>query len=246
MASIKVLGSSSKGNCYLIQTKDSTLILECGISFKEILKGLNFNLKNVVGCLVTHEHKDHSKSVKDMCKNGINVYMTNGTKIGCNIGNHRINTIALNQQFEVGKFKIIPFSIIHDVNEPCGFLIYHKSFGKLLFITDTGYIPVTFNGINHLLIEDNYLNSVMEENLENKSLNSYLARRIKKTHLEHSQSMKFIKQNSMDLMNVMLIHLSDANSCESIMLEDAKQTAPFSNCYIGAADLEIEINATPF
>ncbi|HEK4983663.1 TPA: MBL fold metallo-hydrolase, partial [Clostridioides difficile] len=60
---IKVLGSSSRGNCYLLQLKNETLILECGVSYKEILKGLDFNLKSVVGCLVTHEHKDHSKSL---------------------------------------------------------------------------------------------------------------------------------------------------------------------------------------
>ncbi|HEK4983654.1 TPA: MBL fold metallo-hydrolase, partial [Clostridioides difficile] len=60
---IKILGSSSRGNCYLLQLENETLILECGVSYKEILKGLDFSLENVVGCLVTHEHKDHSKAI---------------------------------------------------------------------------------------------------------------------------------------------------------------------------------------
>jgi len=54
---IKVLGSSSRGNCYLLQANNGeTLIIEAGISLKDIKKGLDFNLKGVVGCLITHEH----------------------------------------------------------------------------------------------------------------------------------------------------------------------------------------------
>lgn len=71
---IKVLGSSSRGNCYLLQLKKETLILECGINYKDILKGLDFNLESVIGCLVTHEHKDHSKAITELTNNGIDVY----------------------------------------------------------------------------------------------------------------------------------------------------------------------------
>ncbi|WP_024622120.1 MBL fold metallo-hydrolase [Metaclostridioides mangenotii] len=76
---IKVLGSSSKGNCYLLQLKTETLILECGINYKQILKGLNYDLESVVGCLVTHEHKDHSKAITELTENGIDIYTSKGT-----------------------------------------------------------------------------------------------------------------------------------------------------------------------
>lgn len=54
---MKCLGSSSGGNCYLLQSNSGeTLIVECGVNIKEIKKALNFNMRNVVGCLVSHEH----------------------------------------------------------------------------------------------------------------------------------------------------------------------------------------------
>ena len=72
---LKCLGSSSAGNCYLL-TSDSgeTLILDCGIPIKEIKKGLDWNVKDVVGVLCTHKHLDHSKSVEDFEAMGIPIY----------------------------------------------------------------------------------------------------------------------------------------------------------------------------
>lgn len=81
---LKCLGSSSAGNCYLL-TSDSgeTLILDCGIPIKEIKKGLNWNIKDVVGVLCTHKHLDHSKSLNDFQAMGIPIfapYLGNGCK----------------------------------------------------------------------------------------------------------------------------------------------------------------------
>lgn len=54
---VKVLRSGSSGNCFILQANDGeTLIIECGVDFKEVKKELNFDIKGVVGCLITHEH----------------------------------------------------------------------------------------------------------------------------------------------------------------------------------------------
>lgn len=53
---LKCLGSSSKGNCYLLIGDSETLIIEAGIKFKEVKKALDFDLSNVVGCCISHEH----------------------------------------------------------------------------------------------------------------------------------------------------------------------------------------------
>ena len=74
MSVLKVLSSGSKGNCYLLITPNETLIIEAGIRYKDILKGLDFKLDKVVGCLVSHEHKDHSKSIEYLIKNGIDIF----------------------------------------------------------------------------------------------------------------------------------------------------------------------------
>lgn len=54
---IKVLSSSSNGNCYILQSlQNESLIIEAGVPWKEILKELDYDLKGVVGCLISHEH----------------------------------------------------------------------------------------------------------------------------------------------------------------------------------------------
>lgn len=64
-----MLGSSSKGNCYLLEYKNKVLILDAGVSFKEVQKALNFNIEKVVGVLITHEHMDHLKYATDFALN---------------------------------------------------------------------------------------------------------------------------------------------------------------------------------
>ena len=134
---LKVLGSGSSGNCYLLQNKDETLIIECGLSYKTILKGLNFDLRNVVGCLISHEHKDHSKAVNDVLNNAIDVYTSEETLKSINIKNYRAKIIRAEEQFNIGQFTIVPIKTQHDAADPLGFLIYHNEIGRLLFITDS-------------------------------------------------------------------------------------------------------------
>ncbi|HXS59018.1 MAG TPA: MBL fold metallo-hydrolase, partial [Hanamia sp.] len=76
---LKVLGSSSAGNCYLLENEKETLIIEAGLRFDEIKRGLKYNLRKVCGCLVSHEHGDHCKGAKDMLNAGITIFASEGT-----------------------------------------------------------------------------------------------------------------------------------------------------------------------
>lgn len=53
---LKVLASSSKGNAYILESPTGSLLIEAGIPWKQILQGLNYDLKGVVGCLISHQH----------------------------------------------------------------------------------------------------------------------------------------------------------------------------------------------
>ena len=65
---LSVLNSSSAGNCYVFQNKTEALIVEAGVRFSELQKALDFNVRKVVGCIITHEHGDHSAYVSDFLK----------------------------------------------------------------------------------------------------------------------------------------------------------------------------------
>lgn len=223
---LKVLASGSKGNCYLLQLKDETLILECGIRYKQILDGLDFNLESVVGCLVTHEHKDHSKAIEDLNKNGINVYASKGTFESLGIENHRANVIKSEELFKVGNFTIMPFQAKHDAKEPLGFLINHKEIGNLLFITDSYYCEYNFNKLNHILVECNYSKNLLDGNIENGVIPISLRNRITRSHFELLNVIDFLKSNDLSqVKNLLLIHLSSSNSDADYFIQEiAKST----------------------
>ena len=63
---LKILGSSSSGNCYILDNGNEALIIEAGIKLLDVKKALGWNIRKVVGCLITHQHNDHSKYIKNM------------------------------------------------------------------------------------------------------------------------------------------------------------------------------------
>jgi len=211
---IKVLASSSKGNCYRISDGYTALLLECGIHIKKIKQGLGFRLSDIDGCLVSHEHKDHSKSVKDIAKAGIDLYMSEGTREVLNIEGHRIKTIKPQKQFNIGTYSILPFRTEHDAKEPLGFLIYSRTTReKLLFATDTYYIRYRFPGLTHIMIECNYAHDILQSNIENGLIPESLKDRLLESHFSLDNAKEFLKANDLSkVQQIWLIHLSDSNS----------------------------------
>ena len=116
---LKVLGSSSSGNCYLIEiNKNEKLILDAGINFKDVQKELQFNLQGIQGVLITHEHMDHLKYATNFALNGINIYASEGTFRKLELVGHRFKIVKALQQFQIGNFIILPFDTQHDAAEP--------------------------------------------------------------------------------------------------------------------------------
>lgn len=185
MLKLKTLATGSSGNCYLLSTENETLILDCGIPIKEIKKGLNFDLSKVVGCVVTHAHKDHSLSVKDIMNMGIKVY----------------EPFVFRKSF--GGFKVQSFEVPHD-NEPCvGYLITCPDGQKVLYATDFEYIKYNFLkiGIDHIIIECNYQQEYVNRDLPN------FEHKIK-GHCSLDTCKKFIEVNATDrLKTVLLVHM---------------------------------------
>lgn len=74
MAQLKVLSSGSHGNAYILECGNEQLLIELGIKWKDILKGLDYDLTKVQGCIASHHHSDHLKSIKNALKSGLSVY----------------------------------------------------------------------------------------------------------------------------------------------------------------------------
>lgn len=211
---IKVLASSSKGNCYRISDGYTALLLECGIHIKKIRQELEFKLSEISGCLISHEHKDHSKAVKDIVKAGIDVYMSEGTREALNIEGHRVKVIKPQKQFNIGTYSILPFRTEHDAKEPLGFLIYSRTTReKLLFATDTYYIRYRFPNLTHIMIECNYAIDILKSNIEKGLVPESLKDRLLESHFSLEHVKEFLKANDLSkVQEIWLLHLSDGNS----------------------------------
>ena len=217
------LGSSSAGNCYLLQADSGeTLILDCGIPIKEIKKGLNWNVKDVVGVLCTHKHLDHSKSVKDFETMGIPICKPYETLL--------MSQFLANSYFTVRAFDLTTVDgrgTHTDANgEPCpifGFLITHPEMGKMLYITDCEVIKWKFKGINQILLGVNYDKDLVDT--DNPKANHVF-----RGHLSIDTACDFVKANDSDsLQNVIMCHLSSENADKDSFIAKMKNAVNGAN-----------------
>ena len=215
---LKVLGSSSKGNCYIISDSDEVLILECGIRMEIVKQALDFDLSKVVGCLLTHEHKDHSGAIKDFVRSGITLYSSAKTFASLGFQSHHFQAVVHNVSFTIGNFTILPIKVMHDAAEPFGYYISHPAMGNLLFLTDTFYSEYVFPGLHHILIECNYSVDIVNKNLAGSASVS-LRDRVLFSHMELSTTLQMLRSNDLkNVRNIMLIHLSDKNSDSALFI----------------------------
>lgn len=224
------IATGSTGNCYtLTSNSGETLILDCGIPIKEIKKGLNWNIKDVVGVLCTHKHLDHSKSVKDFRQMGIPIYGLYSKAVPM-------------RTMKIGEFNVKPFDLTaidgnwthtHANGEPCpifGFLITHKEMGRMLYITDCELIKWRFKGINHILLGVNYDKDLIDRD------NTSKANHVFRGHLSIDTACGFVKANYSDsLQNVIMCHLSSENADSDSFIEKMKKVACGANVDVAAA-----------
>jgi len=213
MIEIIPLASGSRGNCYRVTDGRTPLLLECGIPFREIQKGLKFRVSEIAGCLVTHEHQDHCKATKDIMKAGIDCYMSQGTSEVLGVSGHRVNSVQAKQQFRLGTWTVLPFETQHDAAEPLGFLLANQDGDKLLYATDTFYIRYRFQGLTHIMVECNYSLDILKRNVEAGAVPRELKNRILKSHFSLDHVKEFLQANDMSrVQEIWLLHLSDGNS----------------------------------
>lgn len=244
---LMILGSSSKGNCYLLIGKEETLIIEAGINIKEVKKALEFDLKSVVGCLITHEHGDHSKYIKEYIDAGIDIYASKGTFDALKIeSHHRLKTVISENKYNIKGFTIMPFDTKHDCIEPLGYLIRHNEIGTILFATDTYYLEYKFSGLNHVLIECNYSLDILNKNVEKGYIHPIQKKRVMRSHFGLENVKEFLRVNDLShVYNIILLHLSDSNSNAK---KFKKQIYKLTNrkVFIANRGLEVILDKYPF
>lgn len=247
---VRCIGTGSSGNCYALYDNDGKiLLLDLGLTRKQILKGIDFNVTDVVGAVVSHEHGDHAKSVKDFENMGIPVFKPY-------IGKWKMAEMDRHYPTYYGKrtrdFKVFEFDMtdknnrfMHTNNDgsecPCyGFLIEHEDMGKLLYITDTELVKWRFSGINHILISCNYQNKYISDSAKRNH--------VLRGHMELETVKDFIKANKSNaLRTVILCHLSgDSANPDECLSEVQKVVGEGVNVVVAETGKEVGLSLYPF
>ena len=228
---IRTLASGSKGNCYMVSDGITSILIEAGIPFSAIRKGLSFKTSSISGCLLSHEHGDHSKAIPEVMKAGIDVFTSEGTAKVLKLSGHRLHTVRSLEQFVVGSWLILPFDTQHDCADPLGYLLVSGN-EKLLYATDTEYIRYRFAGLTTIMCEVNYDLEIIRSNVANESIPLAQKNRVLKSHMSLETFLGFCKVNDLSkVQSIHLLHLSDGNS-DAEVFKAAVQRATGKPVYI--------------
>jgi phosphoribosyl 1,2-cyclic phosphodiesterase len=225
--SLKVIGTGSKGNCYLLTVGDEVLVIEAGVNFTAIKKALNFDLSKVGGVLVTHEHGDHSCAVKDFQKFGKDIYCTKGTAEALKLKNYY--DVKPRELFESLNISFAAFETFHDAADPCGFLIEFNG-KRLVFLTDSSDLDYKFGNVDYWIIEANYSN----KKLQKSGLDNRLKKRIQENHMSIDRCKTILDHHNAKF--AVLIHASENHADK----EEFIKKIPYA--IFAENGMEIELN----
>lgn len=241
---LKVIGSSSKGNAYVLDGQRESLVIEAGIKLKEVKRAIGFdNLPKVVGCIISHSHNDHAGYAAEYAEAGIIVLALQATLDAKGIGRNCM-AVEEGKGYKVGGFTVFPFEVMHDV--PCiGYVVCHEECGKLVFFTDTYACQHSFTGVTHYIIEANYSDERLEENIAAGRVPQLLRNRLLTSHMEIGNTIAFLRRNPLKTVrNIVLVHLSDGNSDEAQFI-DRTIAATGKRVYAARAGMVVDISKQP-
>lgn len=217
------LYSGSSGNSLFVQTPNTKVLIDAGESAKKIelaLANMEVAVTDIDAILVTHEHSDHIRGLGTLSKKfNIPIYANRETweampEVTEKVQDENQNLFSVNENFDIGDLKILPFSIPHDAANPCGFNIcYHNQ--KISIATDIGHmdgkIIKNLEDSSFILLESNYDPNILKCSRYPYSLKQRIAG--PNGHLSNEAAGKTIGylMNS-GLKNVMLGHLSKENN----------------------------------
>ena len=148
MLSFCSLYSGSSGNSLFVETQNTKLLIDAGVSCKRIEKALldiQVEPSCLDGILITHEHLDHVQGLGTFSKKfNLPVFVNQETldampKQKDKISSNNTKTFKITDKFSIGDLDIKPFSIPHDAANPCGFSIWNKN-KKISIATDIGHM----------------------------------------------------------------------------------------------------------
>jgi len=232
---ITPLASGSTGNSFLIQGNGSAILVDAGLSGKQITERLHkagCDPGSLKGILVSHGHSDHVKGVGVLSRKfKLPVLANRGTLPVAEkaFGKlHRLEIFETGRAFQIAGFRVHPFSVPHDCADPVGFRISMGS-ACLGIATDlgtaTGLVTTLLTGLQVVVLESNHDPLMLRDGPYPWELKQRVRSRL--GHLSNQDSAKLLQRIITDeLQAVVLAHLSRTNNRAELALECARKSLP--------------------
>ena len=238
MSKLITIGSGSSGNSYVLECGNEKLLIELGVDFKQVLRALNYDLTNVRACLVTHQHLDHAKYIRNAKKHGLPVYSCQEV-----VDKHNDAVVLeLGKKTQIGGFTVQPIEVPHSC-QCYAFLIEHEAMGRLLFCTDCERFGYRIKNLNHICIEANWDEEVLLDNMcDDIEIRSRFEH-----HMELNNTTLALKTNyGVSLQTVCLVHLSSGNADPKKFKKRVMEELGFNNVWVCERGLEVELSKDEF
>jgi phosphoribosyl 1,2-cyclic phosphodiesterase len=226
MLEICAIASGSNGNCYYIGNDKDAVLIDAGISCKQILirlKERNLNPSKIKAVFVSHEHSDHMRGARGVSKKmNVPIYLTAKTFDGSyrNLRPDYPKYFAPGEVVGVGEFSIHSFLKNHDASEPCSFRVQYKNINVGVF-TDIGEpcenVTAHLGQCDGLFLETNYDEKMLWEGRYPYFLKQRVASSV--GHLSNNQAFDLLQTHAGEnLKCVFLSHLSKENNTPEVAL----------------------------
>ena len=223
------LASGSSGNCFYVEKEGKAILIDCGISSKQITERLCLLGKSpekIQGIFISHEHTDHIRGIRVFSsKFAIPLYATKKTSKFIEADEELINIIKNNEQVNVGRLRVEAFQKSHDAADPVSFAVEAKE-KKVCIATDIGHacrnVVKNVSCSDAVIIESNHDTAM----LKNGPYPEFLKDRIlsKKGHLSnYDAALLMLEHAGPKLKHVVLSHLSENNNTEKLALMTMKE-----------------------
>jgi phosphoribosyl 1,2-cyclic phosphodiesterase len=242
-----VLGSGSRGNAVLMQSRDTRILIDAGFAPRTIarrLLSIGVDPRSIEAVIVTHEHTDHAKGVAPGANRwGWKIFATAGTQSECaSIAESAATTISSGADFQIGDIRLSVIATSHDATEPIGVIATGQSTGvRAGIIYDLGVmthsVQTALERVDILVIESNHDG----EMLRNGPYPAMLKRRIagREGHLSNrAAGIAAAECAHGGMSHVVLAHLSEINNTPQAAtdaMRAALRRTPFKGCVIASS-----------
>ena len=221
------IASGSNGNCYYVGNENEAVLVDAGVSCKEIelrMKRAGLSMEKVKAVFVSHEHTDHISGLPVLAKKyKLPIFISALTLKGSRLWFEKglINHFSASEEVVIGDLNIFPFSKLHDAADPYSFTITSNEV-VVGVITDIGKACESvihhFGQCHAVFLESNYDEQMLEKGrypfiLKNRIRNGF-------GHISNKQALElFQKHRSPNLSHLFLSHLSYNNNCPKLVEE---------------------------